>query len=66
MSRLIYRVHIFWDVTAVEALDKVVIKFRREGADVQVAGLNQASETIIDRFGQHDKPEDIEKVLGGH
>lgn len=56
----------FWDITAVEALDKVVIKFRREGTDVDVVGLNEASETIVDRFGKHDKPEEIEKVLGGH
>ena len=56
----------FWDITAVEALDKVVLKFRREGTDVEVKGLNAASETIIDRFGSHDKPEEIDKVLGGH
>jgi SulP family sulfate permease len=56
----------FWDITAVEALDKVVIKFRREGTDVNVIGINEASETIVDRFGKHDKPEEIEKVLGGH
>ncbi|WP_088329785.1 SulP family inorganic anion transporter [Lacimicrobium sp. SS2-24] len=56
----------FWDVSAVEALDKVVIKFRREGAEVELVGLNEASETILDRFGVHDKPEEIEKVLGGH
>ncbi len=59
------RAHL-WDITAVEALDKVVLKFRREGTDVQVIGKNEASETIIDRFGKHDKPEEIEKVLGGH
>ncbi len=56
----------FWDVSAVEALDKVVLKFRREGADVELYGLNEASETIVDRFGVHDKPEDLQKVLGGH
>ena len=56
----------FWDITAVEALDKVVIKFRREGTEVQVVGLNDASETIIDRFGKHDQQKDIDKVLGGH
>jgi SulP family sulfate permease len=56
----------FWDITAVEALDKVVLKFRREGTDVKVLGLNDASETIVDRFGKHDKPEEIDKVLGGH
>lgn len=56
----------FWDISSVGALDKVVIKFRREGADVEVIGLNAASATIIDRFGVHDKPEEIEKIMGGH
>jgi len=56
----------FWDITAVGALDKAVLKFRREGALVEVQGLNEASETIVDRFGVHDKPEEIDKVLGGH
>ncbi len=56
----------FWDITSVSALDKVVIKFRREGADVELIGLNEASATIVDRFGVHDKPEEIDKVLGGH
>jgi sulfate permease, SulP family len=56
----------FWDVSAVAALDKAVIKFRREGAEVELIGLNEATETIVDRFGVHDKPEEIEKVLGGH
>ncbi len=53
----------FWDVTAVAALDKVVLKFRREGTDVEVLGLNEASATIVDRFGVHDKPEAIDKLM---
>lgn len=56
----------FWDITAVYALDKAVIKLRREGADVEIIGQNEASKTIIDRFGIHDKPQEIEKVMGGH
>ncbi len=56
----------FWDVSAVYALDKAVIKLRREGAEVEVIGQNEATSTIIDRFGVHDKPEEIEKVMGGH
>lgn len=56
----------FWDISAVSALDKVVIKFRREGADVELIGSNEASATIIDRFGMHDNPDEIEKVMGGH
>ena len=56
----------FWDISAIAALDKVVMKFRREGADVEIIGLNKASETMIDRFGVHDKPEAAELDLGGH
>ena len=56
----------FWDITSVSALDKVVIKFRREGADVEVIGMNTASATIVDRFGVHDKPDASDPLLGGH
>ncbi len=56
----------FWDITAVGALDKVVLKFRREGADVEVIGLNEASATIVDRFGVHDKPGATDPLMGGH
>ena len=45
----------FWDITAVSALDKVVLKFRREGAEVEVRGLNEASATLVDKFAVHDK-----------
>ena len=54
----------FWDVTAISALDKVVVKFRREGTDVEVIGLNEASATMVDRFAVHDKPEAIELLMG--
>lgn len=54
----------FWDITAVAALDKVVIKLRRECIEVHVLGLNEASATIVDRFGTHENPEAIERVLG--
>jgi SulP family sulfate permease len=53
----------FWDITAVAALDKVVVKLRREGTEVEVLGLNQASATIVDRFGVHDKPEAIDDLM---
>ncbi|QKK19198.1 SulP family inorganic anion transporter [Rhizobium indicum] len=37
----------FWDITAVAALDKVVHRFGAHGIAVEVAGLNQASATLI-------------------
>lgn len=61
----VHRAH-FWDISGVHSLDMVVLKFRREGSNVEIIGLNEASETIIDRFGVHDKPEEIERVIGGH
>lgn len=53
----------FWDVTAVAALDKVVLKFRREGTRVDIVGMNEASMTLVDRFGIHDKPDALEQLL---
>lgn len=55
----------FWDITAVSALDKVVIKFRREGTEVEVIGLNEASTTMVDKFGVHDK-DGAADMLAGH
>ncbi len=55
----------FWDLSAVGALDKVVLKFRREGSAVEVVGLNAASATMVDRLAVHDKP-DAERLMGGH
>jgi SulP family sulfate permease len=45
----------FWDITAVSALDKVVIKFRKDATEVEVIGLNEASATMMDKFAVHDK-----------
>ena len=55
----------FWDITAVSALDKVVIKFRREATEVEVIGLNEASATLVDKFAVHDK-DGAEDMLMGH
>jgi SulP family sulfate permease len=55
----------FWDITAVSALDKVIIKFRREGTEIEVIGLNEASATMVDRFAVHDK-DDVDDLLLNH
>jgi SulP family sulfate permease len=51
-----------WDISSVAALDTVVLKFRREGAEVTIIGLNEASETIVDKLGEHDKPGALERL----
>ncbi|WP_271910762.1 SulP family inorganic anion transporter [Vreelandella alkaliphila] len=56
----------FWDITAVQALDRVVIKFRREGTEVELVGLSEASATVVDRYAVHNDPEAVEKLMGGH
>ncbi len=61
----VHRAH-FWDISAVYALDKVVIKLRREGAEVEITGLNEASETLLDKYAVHNDREKIEKVMGDH
>ncbi|MBV6857399.1 SulP family inorganic anion transporter [Xanthomonas campestris pv. zingibericola] len=43
----------FWDISAVAALDRVVFKLRAHGAEVEVAGANQASNALIDTLGTH-------------
>ncbi|GJD80840.1 sodium-independent anion transporter [Methylobacterium gregans] len=47
----------FWDISAIGALDGVVLRARRQGRAVQVIGLNAASATMVERFGTHDKPD---------
>ena len=53
----------FWDITAISALDKVILKFRREATEVEVIGLNEASATMVDRFAIHDKDDAIERII---
>lgn len=53
-----------WDISSVAALDMVVLKFRREGAEVEIIGLNEASETIVDKLAIHDEPGALERMLG--
>jgi len=56
----------FWDISATYALDKVVIKLRREGADVEVIGLNEASQSLVNRYAVHQDPKKSAKLMGDH
>jgi len=55
----------FWDLSAVGALDEVVLKLRREGTEVVIVGMNEASATLVHTLAVHDKP-DAERLMGGH
>ena len=52
----------FWDYSAVGALDKVVLKFRSQGIEVELLGLNEASATIVERLGVYHKPGALELI----
>ena len=53
-----------WDISSVQALDMIILKFRREGAEVNLVGMNEASETIVDRLAIHDKPGALDRLMG--
>lgn len=56
------RAHI-WDISSVQALDMVILKFRRDGAEVEIIGMNEATETIVDKLAIHDKPGAMDKLM---
>jgi SulP family sulfate permease len=51
-----------WDQGAVAAIDRVVIKFRRNGAEVDLIGLNEASATLIDKLAIHNSPDALKEI----
>lgn len=53
-----------WDQSAVDAVDKVVFRFRRRGVEINLIGLNEASATLIDRLATHDKTDSVESTAG--
>jgi SulP family sulfate permease len=44
-----------WDLTAVAAIDSVVFRYRKGGAQVHVTGMSEACRGLVARVGQHDK-----------
>ena len=52
-----------WDISSVQALDMAILKFRRDGAEVEVVGMNEATETLVDRLAIHDKPGAMDKLM---
>ena len=56
------RAHI-WDISSVQALDMAILKFRRDGAEVEVIGMNAATETLVDKLAIHDKPGAMDTLM---
>lgn len=51
-----------WDQAAVNAIDKVVLKFRRNGADVELLGVNEDSQALLNRLAIHNQSDALEKL----
>lgn len=51
-----------WDQSAIAALDKIVISFRRNGTEVDIVGLNEASATLVDKLAVHNKLDSLEDL----
>ena len=52
-----------WDATAVAAIDKVVLRFRKNNIPVAITGMNELSQWIHDRLAIHEDPN---ATLGAH
>lgn len=52
-----------WDASAVGAIDKAVLRYRKRGVEVEIVGLNGPSASLVERVGVHDKPG---VALAGH
>lgn len=48
-----------WDASAVAAIDKVVLRYRKAGVKVKLIGLNEASATLLERVAIHDKTDSV-------
>ncbi len=46
----------FWDITSINALDRVILKFRHHNIQVELVGINEATASMIERLAIHDKP----------
>ena len=54
-----------WDLTGAAAVDKVVFRYRRQGAEVVLTGMNLASRTLVTRVGKHEK-QHLPEGAGAH
>ncbi len=54
----------FWDISAVAALDKVMLKFRRDATETTIIGMNEASATTVDKLAIYNKSDALDYIPG--
>ncbi|MBM6617074.1 SulP family inorganic anion transporter [Bacillus suaedaesalsae] len=52
-----------WDDSAVGAIDKVVIKYHQNGVKVNLKGLNNESNKLVEKLAVHKAPGGLDKVM---
>lgn len=67
LKRVVIDLHAahFWDITSINALDRVILKFRHHEIPVDIIGMNEATATMVEKLAVHDKDIGI-KSLGAH
>lgn len=53
-----------WDESAVEAIDKVVIKLHKNSVHTQLVNLSPNCHSMVERMATHNKPGGLEQVAG--
>ena len=51
-----------WDESAVDAIDKVVIKFHKKGVKTNLIGMRNQCLELVDRMAVHNKPGVLEEA----
>ena len=54
-----------WDESAVDAVDKVVIRLHKNGIKTHLIGLSPSCERLLEKCAIHNKPGGLE-VISGH
>jgi len=46
----------FWDISATGMIDKIAERLQNEGKSVDIVGLNEASASMVEKYGEQHKP----------
>lgn len=58
VTRVVLDIHDahFWDISATGMIDKILARFVKEGKDVEVIGLNEASSSLVEKYSDDHRP----------
>lgn len=58
VARVVIDIHDahFWDISATGMIDKILARFVKEGKQVEVIGLNEASASLLEKYSDDHRP----------